>query len=739
MLCRARVSEGERDQLLETSGAHKPSTAAAVEGSLTALRELAVRDHYRSDGDDLVTEFYEPCLSAAVRYDRAVGYFTSTSLALAASGLDVLAQRGGKVRLIASPHLTAEDIEQIELGYEYRGVIEQALIRELSSAVEESEVLHSRLGLLGLLVGQGVLDIRIALVRRAERLSLYHEKIGIFVDSEGDQVVFTGSANETASALIDNFESIEVFRSWESTDTRRCDRIARNFVSLWNGSTPHVEVLEFPQIGRDRLLELSRTARERGLDQRNKSLAGGIPIGAGASAFSLPVMPVGLQPREYQRQAVRDWFLAGGRGMFEMATGTGKTITALIALTKLAETYEKQRRPLLAIVVAPQKHLVDQWAHEVSAFGVRPLCCYDDAKTWVDAAQVLTTGLTARGQGFAMLIATNAALTREHLQRTIANYRGPLVLVADEAHNLGGAAGLTALPEAAEHRLALSATPERWFDPVGTQGLFDYFGPSLIKLGLREAIAIGALCEYNYYPVPVRLDEQESQRYSELSIRIARLAGSGDGELESGGEELSRLLQQRAQVLAHASGKIVALEEQLRTRADQPWQLVYCAEGTAPGAGSGQRRQIDEVVRRIGLDLSIPCHAYTDAEDRAERSGLLQRFRDAELRVLVSMRCLDEGVDVPDARVAYLLASTTNPRQFIQRRGRVLRKAGGKEYAEIVDFIAVPNGEIDMRLERRLLRREIERFTEFASCARNAGEALAVMRPLRVQYNLMDV
>lgn len=711
-----------------------------AEGPLKALRELAVRDHYRSDTDNLVAEFYEPCLSAAIRYDRAVGYFTSTSLALAANGLDAFTLGGGKVRLIASPHLTEEDIDQIELGYEYRKVVEQALLRELGPQVQDSEALHSRLGLLGRLVGDGVLDIRIALVRRGDRLSLYHEKIGVFVDGRSDQVVFTGSANETASALIDNFEAIEVFRDWEPTDAGRAHRIARDFVNLWNGSTPHVEVLEFPEVGRERLLELGRSARERGLDRRLPPLAGGIAIGAGASAFSIPVMPSGLQLREYQRQAVRDWFTAGGRGVFEMATGTGKTITALIALAKLAETYDKQRRPLLAIVVAPQKHLVDQWAREASSFGVRPLCCYDDARTWVDVAQGLTTGLSARGQGFAMLIATNAALTREHLQRTIANYRGPLVLVADEAHNLGAAAGLVALPESAEHRLALSATPERWFDPIGTQGLLDYFGKSLIKLGLREAIEIGALCEYNYYPVPVPLDEAESQRYAELSLRIARLAGTGDSELEAGGgDEMSRLLQQRAQILAHASGKIRALEDQLRARRDQPWQLVYCAEGTAPGAAPGQRRQIDEVVRRIGLDLALPCHAYTDAEDRTERARLLQQFREKDLRVLVSMRCLDEGVDVPDARVAYLLASTTNPRQFIQRRGRVLRKASGKEYAEIVDFIAVPTGEIDMRLERRLLRREIERFSEFASCARNAGEALAVMRPLRMQYNLMDV
>jgi superfamily II DNA or RNA helicase len=705
----------------------------------STLQDCGVVDHYRSDTDDIVTDFFEPCLSVASRYDRAVGYFTSTSLALVANGVSRLAETAGRIRLVASPHLTEEDIEQIELGYEYRKVIERALLREIGPQVEQSSTLHHRLGLLGKLIGQDVLDIRIAVVRRGDRLALYHEKIGIFTDRVGNQIAFSGSSNETASAFIDNFESVEVFRSWEPSDARRVRRLATDFSQLWDGDTPHLEVFHFPTLGKERMLELARSARAKATDSPRQSEAG-ILIGAAAGSFRLPRLPPSIKLRPYQRDAIRSWFSANGRGIFEMATATGKTITALGAITKLAEVYDKQDRPLLAVVVAPQLHLVDQWAREAKSFGVRPLCCYDDAKTWIDSAHALTSGLAARTNGFAMMISTNATLARPAFQQILQQYQSPIVLVADEAHNLGAASALAALPPGAPHRLALSATPERWFDPVGTDALRSYFGDTLIELDLREAIKIGALCEYDYRPLPVELDSDESQQYAAISQRIGRLMGDGESDPDPGdNDELAMFLLRRAQLLSHARGKLPVLASEVEARRRLDWQLVYCAEGTAPQEAGQGERQLDLVMRILGRDLGIPCHPYTSAEGRSERQRILERFRSTDLKALVSMRCLDEGVDIPDARVAYLLASSSNPRQFIQRRGRILRRTEGKEVAEIVDFIAVPSGHIDIKLERRLLRREIARFAEFASCARNAGEALAIMRPLRMAYGLMDV
>lgn len=707
----------------------------------SSLRHCGIRDHYRSDTDDLVADFFEPCLSVASRYDRAVGYFTSTSLALVASGLNRFIERDGGIRIIASPHLNDEDIEQIELGYEYREIVERAVLRELDARAESSAALLRRLGLLGELIGRGSLDIKIAIVRRGERLALYHEKIGIFSDDEGNRVAFNGSSNETASAFVDNFESIEVFRSWELADKDRVGRLASDFVALWDGDTPNMELFDFPELGKERLAALAARAREKGLPARPDHLEAGVLVHAGLRVFPQPRMPQSLKLRDYQRQAIRSWFTANGRGMFEMATGTGKTITALCAVTKLAEVYDNQDRPLLAVVVAPQIHLVDQWAREAKQFGITPLCCYDDARTWVESAHALTSGLAARTNGFAMMISTNRTLARPAFQQVLQGYRPPFVIVADEAHNLGARSSLAALPDHAPHRLALSATPERWFDVEGTEALRAYFGQTLIKLGLSEAIRIGALCPYDYRPITVKLDADESQHYAQLSRRIARMIGEGDGDIDTEiSDDLSTLLLKRAQLLSHARGKLGALRNQIQARRESAWQLVYCAEGHAPQQDAGSTdRQIDQVIRLLGRDLEIPTHPYTSTESRTERARILDRFRRGELRALVSMRCLDEGVDIPDARTAYMLASSSNPRQFIQRRGRILRASPDKEAAEIIDFITVPSGDIDVKLERRLLRRELERFTAFASSARNTGEALAAMRPLRVAYGLMDI
>lgn len=704
----------------------------------STLRQCGVKDHYRSDTDDIVADFFAPCLSVASRYDRAVGYFTSTSLALAANGIQRLADNGGVIRLIASPHLTPEDIEQIDLGYTYREVVERAILRELGPQVEDTGDLVSRLGLLGRLIGDSVLEIRIALVRRGGAVALYHEKIGVISDRYGNQVAFNGSSNETARAFIHNFESIEVFRSWDQADLRRVRRLAQEFERLWNSDTPNVEVLEFPELGRERLLALAAKSDTAPGAPRDRPFDAIVPLDR--ASLHTPRLPEQLVVRDYQREAVRQWFAHNGRGVFEMATGTGKTITALTAVTKLAEALNARGNSLLAVVVAPQLNLVDQWDAQARAFGMHPLRCYDDSAAWLRSAHALLGGLSASSGNYAMVITTNATLGRAPFQQFLSSNRATLALVADEAHNLGARTYLTKLPAGADYRLALSATPERWFDPEGTQALRDYFGETLIRLGLREAIAAGALCQYDYRPVLVPLEPEESEAYTALCQKIGIIMARGPTDGDPDDQTLSAALRRRANILAHARGKIEALRREMSQRSGSPFQLVYCAEGSRPATrGEQAPRQVEEALRMLGRDLDVPCHPYTSLESRGERSRILSRFRTGELRALVSMRCLDEGVDVPDARIAYLLASSTNPRQFIQRRGRVLRLSTPDKTAEIIDFIAVPTGHVDRHVERKLLRREVARFVEFASCAHNAGEALAVMRPLRIQYHLMDV
>lgn len=710
-------------------------------GALTGLQSLDLKDHYRSAEDDLVSQFYRPCLTVAQSYDRAVGYFTSGSLSLAVQGINSFVRHAGRMRLIASPYLNEVDVEQLTLGYDYRAIINGAILRTLDGAEDDAAAL-AKLGTLGRLVADGVLDVKLAIVRRGDRVGLYHEKIGIFQDASGDQVAFNGSANETARALIDNFESVELFRSWLSEDRKRVARIASQFTELWEGRTANLEILNFPDIATNRLMALSRSTSATG-EIDDDALRSLVKVGeVGARPFVLPHMPTDLKLRGYQKDAIKAWFQAQGRGTFQMATGTGKTITALTAMTKLAEVTDRQGQPLVAVVVAPQLHLVDQWLREAQAFGIRGVPCYGSSGDWTGPATAALQGLAARGNGFMLLATTNASLARPPMQDLLSRTPGALLIIGDEAHNLGARQMLQALPERAAYRLALSATPDRWFDDEGTGKLLEYFGEVLIDLDLGEAIKRGALCEYDYYPILISLEDEEGDYYSYLSEQIARLLSSGEQPERVAGEEsseLSDLLRRRAALLGHCRAKLPALTAELSARRTEPWQLVYCAEGRHPKGDPQAPRQIDAVMRILGRDLQVPCHPYTAQESRPERTTILSRFASQQLRALVSMRCLDEGVDVPQARTAYMLASSTNPRQFVQRRGRVLRRASDKEFATILDFVVVPGQGGNPKHDRGLLAREVARFAEFAMHARNAGSALDILRPLRDTYGLMDI
>jgi superfamily II DNA or RNA helicase len=320
-----------------------------------------------------------------------------------------------------------------------------------------------------------------------------------------------------------------------------------------------------------------------------------------------------------------------------------------------------------------------------------------------------------------------------------------MLVIADEAHNLGSPTYRAALPSNATYRLALSATPERWFDDEGTDALISYFGPVVFELGLGDAIKVGALTRYIYLPRLVELDEVEAAMYVDLSAQIAtRIAAGDDLKDADPNSPLGFLLRQRAGVLGHAQGKLAALRSDVESRRNEWFQLIYCAEGrrpTEPGEPPGPK-QVDEVMDLIGNQLHLSGHTYVAETPRAERKVLLRRFTaGSDLRTLVAMRCLDEGVDIPDARVGYLLASSSNPRQFIQRRGRLLRRAKGKERAEILDYLAVPPAgiSINFNVERALLVRELERANEFGKLSDNYETTLQVLRPLKERYQLMDM
>ncbi|MEU3783434.1 DNA phosphorothioation system restriction enzyme [Streptomyces sp900129855] len=673
-----------------------------------------------------------------------MGYFTASVLAVIGRGIDEFIRRGGQMRIVASPYLTAEDISEIEAGYELRAVMEKAAVRDLERAAEDPRAARG-LGKLGRLVAEGRLDIKLAYVASGNRVGMYHEKIGVFRDGQ-DLVAFKGSANETLSGLVGNFESIEVFRSWDEWDRSRALRISRDFEDLWEDRTSILRVMPFTEAAKKVIERTALTGEEAG--EAAEVPSGGAPIVvAPADTAGMLTIPAGLKVRDYQKQAVGNWFNEKGRGLLRMATGTGKTLTALSAAAQMSKVLHQRGEPLLTVVIAPYQHLVDQWAKDIEWFGATPIMAYESTAAWFGRASHLLDALALKAARGGVIITTNKTFGDAAFQSVLNRYKGRLLLIADEAHNLGARHIRTKLPENAEFRLGLSATPERWFDDEGTDALTGYFGKIVFEMGIGDAIKLGALCRYTYTPVVVELDSEETEMYVEITTKIARIFAAQQGS--DGVDEdspLGALLRKRSNLLGHARAKLPALRREIEKRGEDWYQLLYCAEGRHPlsyeDGAPEEPSQLDQVLDLVGNRMHMPAARYTAETKRPERRKVLQRFADRELQAIVSMRCLDEGVDVPAARTAYLLASSSNPRQFIQRRGRVLRQAPGKMMADIVDFIVVPPEEasdLQPESERKMVARELARVTEFAHLAENEAETLDILRPLRLRYDLQDI
>ncbi|PSB01887.1 DNA phosphorothioation system restriction enzyme [Merismopedia glauca CCAP 1448/3] len=451
-----------------------------------------------------------------------------------------------------------------------------------------------------------------------------------------------------------------------------------------------------------------------------------------------PKIPVNLELRDYQKQAIASWFANQGRGTLKMATGSGKTITALAITTQL---YQKIGLQTL-LVICPFRHLVMQWNNECQKFGLEPILAFNTVYEWQTQLSTQLYNIGTKSQPFLTVITTNDTFISSSFQSQLKFFSERTLLVGDEAHNLGSENTQSKLPRNIGLRLALSATPERFFDEVGTEGLFNYFGSVLPpEFTLKNAIAQGALVHYLYYPVMVELTPSESYNYLRLTKAIGRilkfdLPEKVDFSNIELAQDLTALLMQRARLIGAAKNKLTALRQLMKQLINTTHTLFYCGDGSTES-----QRQLHAVTQLLGKEMGYRVSPYTAETSLLEREKLRCQFESGELQGLVAIRCLDEGVDIPAIRQAVILASTTNPRQFIQRRGRILRPHPGKERAILYDTIVLPP-QLDREMwevERSLLRKELKRLIEFADLADNAGEARVKLLQLQQQYNLLDI
>ena len=721
-----------------------------------SLKDHLIKSEYRSLIDDMVRDFYIPCLENAVSYRRAVGFFSSSSLVEVSQGIAKMAQNGGKIRIVASPYLSDEDIEAIKTGYENRKeVIEQALLRQLHEPV--NYYASERMNMLANLVADGILDIRIAYTMDRSGMGMYHEKMGIIEDDEGNVIAFSGSNNESATAMSINYETMDVFRNWgDSSEKERVQLKCNAFHSIWNNNEPNIEVMEFENITKALIEKYRRKSTNFNIDKEE------YPDGVSAEGERsidkttiAPRIPEGFELRDYQVEAIDKWEEQDFKGIFDMATGTGKTYTGLGAAARLSKRLEDR---LALIIVWPCQHLVEQWVEDIVLFGMKPIIGYSSSiqRSWKKNLEsaIRDQKLKVRKREFFCFVTTNATFSSEFVQNQLSKIRSDILLMVDEAHNFGADNLRRLLLPNYKYRLALSATLDRHGDPEGTEALYRYFGGKCIEYSLEKAIGEGKLTPYKYYPVIVSLSDIELQEYDNLTTQIAKCLTKDKRGKTVLSEKGKRLALQRSRLVAGASGKIQALEKYIMPYIEDKHILVYCGATTVFDGNqenmqidNDEIRQIDLVTDLLGNKLHMKVSQFTSKENVEERNILKREFADgSNLQALIAIKCLDEGVNIPKIKTAFILASTNNPKEYIQRRGRVLRLAEGKDYAEIYDFITLPRKldevtgitEEQMKRELTLVKNELCRAEEFARIALNSVTALAIIDDIRTAYDLQD-
>lgn len=655
------------------------------------LREFVLQSDYSTYSEHLFSDFLEPCFENSTLYRRASGYFSSTIFALGPMTFTEFFEKGGSVQLICSPHFSSDDRHAIKYA---QAADEMSLMEVWSNSVRsatDSEFGNLTSRFLAALIRSNFLELKIARFKTGN--GLFHDKLGIFSDEAGEIVSFTGSANETLSAWsgVGNHESIDVFRGWLELDKDRVSKHENRFRSFWEGEANGIEVLS----GEEAAQSLLKAHEPESLSDLTEELR--------TKVFrQLKSVPKRPRPRDYQEQAIKNWITSGHRGVISFATGGGKTLTAL----HCAKTWLDEDR--VCVVLLPSSILVSQWMNEIKQFFPSAKVLRADSQGVAGWKKVLgdflKTNPLIREPRF--VLATYVGAQRKEFRQELQKAQANTLLIGDEVHRFGAAESRKVAEDyEPAARLGLSATPLRKMDDEGTDAIYDFFGSQLEPVyTLKQAIEEGNLSPYKFDFQEARLTSEEQAKWDEYSFKIRKLMSTED--LSGGGPispELERLLIARARVAKLAEQKIKLAAQQIIDSFKQGDRyLAYCETGEHVEA-------LQDELMSLGAKMTVMTYLAANEE---EHERVMEHFTNHG-GLIIAIRCLDEGVDIPAINKAVILSSSQSPREFIQRRGRLLRKYPGKIRAELFDFLTLRStGE-------KLQDGEFERLKEFAVDASN--------------------
>lgn len=701
------------------------------------FRNTTIKPVYSTDTDNIVKELYIPLLKQSVSYDRAVGYFSSKILLRLIEGIDGLIKHDGSMRLVIGEVLDEDEYKAIQNGNNTH--LNQKLEQvwgDIFLMAEKEELLQHRLNVLSWLVNNNRLDIRFALRRKG----LFHKKIGIIKDLESNIVVFSGSMNETERAVMahlnnpdGNSEEVDVYPSWkkEVFDDYAMPKI-ESFERLWKGKEPNTETIAIDSCQYEKLKSIypDKSFPESNIEKKQAEffdayLQDKTHNEEKPESYSEnPTIPTFFNGKPYnlkthQLEALQSWQESDYKGIMALATGAGKTITAIHGATVIAN-----KNRIFMVIAVPYKILADQWCDVLEYFSIFPIKCYDTRNNWHTQLVNDVSSFNLGVKNFVSVVVVNRTLTSKTFQGEIQKVTPEkLMFIGDECHHHTANQIRDKLPNA-YFRIGLSATPWSKRDPLKGAELIEYYGDIVSEYSLSRALEEGILVNYEYSIYPVFFNDDEDEKYRDLTKKIGRF--SNIDKLSSDERQMrDMLIFARSRLLDGLEEKFERLDEVLSQRKPGKHTLFYCGAGSSNYLDSVEddEEERTRIVDRFSMILRANnwiSSNFTYNESNADRRRIMEEFKEGEIQALLAIKVLDEGFDLPVCQEAYITASSTNERQYIQRRGRILRKSEGKELAKIHDFVILPD--FYDAAYSSLVKNEIDRVEDFFKDALNSKD-----------------
>lgn len=656
------------------------------------FKDLNIDRSYISYGEkNISNSLIIPALKLSKNYYRSVGFFSSGVLNLILDGVVKLSRNKGKIRLITSPKLSEDDIEAIKLGYSER---EDIIINNVSHRFrEELENLgDEKLALLAQLIAYDVLDIKIACTNDG----FYHDKFGLLEDFNGNIIAFYGSANSSVGGYKNNYEKVRVSCSWKFGEEEQVQDEIEEFRLLWNNKNQFVKTYEFKETANANIFEV--------ISKRK-------------------VVKTPIKLYDYQKEAINAWIKNNYRGFYAMATGTGKTWTAIFSIKELLK-----KEKVLSVIAMPYKHLISQWYDDIiNVFPeARIIMVSSENKGWESRLSEEIIRNEFDDSKLVIVLTTIASFSLPRFKNTIFGSKRSKLLIIDEAHRF------TKKPEYVSetysYMLGLSATPYNGKDKSKGDELVNFFGGIVYSLPIEVALERNFLVPYLYKPIYVYASEEDESKFK---LETRRMASCYKNKKLVNQEKYVKAYRARLRAISMADEKIISIKKIISNVEEKDHVVVYCGDGKLFFNDQTNEKRHIQFVKQILTDLGYKTAQFTAAEKMDRRKEIVDTFNSQEITALSAIRCLDEGINIPSIKSALILSSNDDYREFVQRRGRILRKHPNKESAKIYDVVVLPSSDT-----KGMAIIELRRFYEYGRFAINSNDLLSKLDKLLDYYDL---